>query len=206
MACMLPARDYFQAWPPIVAAEDARIGGAWTAKPQRRYASAKQSGTGEGPFIETVDWRWDGAFEAASSLVGLAMLVVDGRVYWAKSEPPAERPAVSFSAFGWAGCAGSVYFTGSFHGTFLPAVPVEIGVAPPEACILGKLTAIVGVPHVVAQIGGVLFAVVLLPASAVRVGRNRLWRLREGIADGLPEGPRRLFTRGRSGVSDLPAA
>ena len=129
------------------------MSGTWgSAKPQRRYASPEQAATGEGPFVETVDWRWDGKFEGASPLVGLALLAVDQRLYWVKSQPPAEHPVVNFSAHGWADRARSVSVTGSFHGAFLPSVPVEIGDEPPTACVLGKPTASVGVPHVVAQV------------------------------------------------------
>jgi hypothetical protein len=199
------AIEYFQGLPEVVGAEEVRMAGAWAAKPQRRYASPKQAGTGEGPFIETIDWRWDGAFEGASALAGIVLLAVDRRLFWVKSQPPTERPVVSVSAHGWADATRSVSLTGSFHGGCLPSVPVEIGDEPPTACTMGNPRARVGVPHVVAQVQGVVLAVLLLPASAVQVGRNRLWHLRAGIATGLPRRPHDLLTRGRSGMIDLPA-
>ena len=199
------ATEYFQGLPGIVAAEEVRMAGGWAAWPQRRYASPTQSGTGGGPFVDAIDWRWDGTFEGASPLAGLVLLAVERRLFWAKSQPPTERPGVSFSAHGWADATRSVSVTGSFHGAYLPSVPVEIGDEPPAACIMGKPQLSVGVPHVVAQVQGVVFAVVLLPASAVQIGRNRLWHLREGIATGLPRRPRDILTRGRSGAIDLPA-
>jgi hypothetical protein len=42
----------------LIAPQRVRMNGAWTGKPQRRYASPHQLGSGEGPFIETIDWRW----------------------------------------------------------------------------------------------------------------------------------------------------
>ncbi len=191
--------EYFQGLREVVSAEAVRMSGAWSRKPQRRYASPTQSGGGEGPFIDTIDWRWDGAFESSSPLAGLALLLVDQRLYWVKSQPPVARPAVSFSAHGWADRAGSVSATGSFHGAFLPSVPVEISDDPPASCVIGESATSTGTPHIVAQLEGVVFAVLLLPASAVKVGRNRLWHLRDGIAPRLPPELRRLATRGRTG-------
>jgi hypothetical protein len=138
------ATEYFQGLSGIVAAEEVRMGGGWAAKPQRRYVSPKQSGTGEGPFVETIDWRWDGTFEGASPLAGLVLLAVERRVFWAKSQPPSEHPVLSFSAHGWADAPRSVSVTGSFHGAYLPSVSIEIGDEPPAACTMGKPRASVG--------------------------------------------------------------
>jgi hypothetical protein len=71
--------EYFRCLTEIVSSGEVRMSGAWSGKPQRRYASPKQLGTGEGPFIETVDWRWDGVFEGAVPLAGLAMLLTGRR-------------------------------------------------------------------------------------------------------------------------------
>jgi hypothetical protein len=141
----------------------------------------------------------EGTFESVSPLAGLALLVADQRVHWVKSRPPAARSEVSFSAAGWEHRARSVSVTGSFHGASLPPVPVEIDEEPPAACVLGELATTVGTPHVVARLNGVAFVVVLLPASAIKVGRNRLWRLREDIAGRLHPEVKGLLTRGRSG-------
>jgi hypothetical protein len=193
------AIEYLQGFREVVTAEDVRMSGAWASTTQRRYASPKQSGTGEGPYIETIDWRWDGTFESASALAGLALLLVDRRFYWVKSQPPLARPAVSFSAHGWAARSGSVSVTGSFHGGFLPSVPVEISNEPSASCVIGQTTASTGTPHVVARVEGVAFVVLLLPAPAVKVGRKRLWHLREDLASRLTPELHRLATRGRSG-------
>ncbi len=173
--------------------------GAWTGKPQRRYASSSQFGSGKGPFIDTVDWRWEGAFEGPSSMVGLAILSTDECWYWVKSQPPVPRPEVGVSAHGWTTRPSTVSVAGSFHGVGSPSVPVELTDAPPSAFVMGPSIAMTGSPHVVARVARVTFAVVLLPASVVRVGRNRLWRLREPFAGKLAPGLRELLTRGRSG-------
>jgi hypothetical protein len=194
--------EFFQGLSGAVAPEKVRLSGAWAGRSQRRYASLKQSGTGEGPFIDVVDWRWEGTLEGDSPLVGLALLVTDERFYWVKSHPPADRPQVSFSMARWAGIPGSVSATGSFHGAYLPSLPIDVDEEPPVACILGDSAVKAGTPHFVVQVKGVALAVVLLPASAIKVGRNRLWHLRETIAARLRPRLSVLLTRGRSGRID----
>jgi hypothetical protein len=197
---------FFDGLRDVVAAEGVRMSGAWAEKPQRRYASPNQAGTGEGPFIQTIDWRWDGTFHSISPLAGLALLSVEDHLYWVKSHPPVAGPAASFSAHGWAARPGSVSLTGSLLGAFLPSVPVEINQEPPASCVIGEAAASTGTPHVVAQLGGVVFGVLLLPAAAVKVARNRLWHLREDIASRLPPGLQQLLMKGRSGrVDSAPA-
>lgn len=193
------ASEYLQGFREVVTAEEVHMSGTWASTIQRRYASATQSGSGEGPYLETINWRWDGTFESASPLDGLALLLVDRRFYWVKSQPARGRPTVSFSAHGWASRSGSVSVTGSFHGAFLPSVPVEINDEPPTSCVIGETTAKTGTPHVVARIERVAFVVLLLPASVLKVGRNRLWHLREDLASRLNPDLHRLATRGRSG-------
>ena len=78
-------------------------------------------------------------------------------------------------------------------------MPVEISEEPPTACLMGASATNTGTLHVVARIEGVAFAVLLLPASAVKIGRNRLWHLREDIVSRLPADQRGLLTGGRSG-------
>lgn len=117
--------EYLEGFRAAVPAEPVRMSGAWAGKPQRRYASPTQLGTGEGPYVEVVDWRWYGAFESPLPLVGLAFLAAGERVYWVKSEPPGARPSVSFSAHEWAASDDTVSITGSFHGTVLPSVPFK---------------------------------------------------------------------------------
>jgi hypothetical protein len=165
--------EFFRGLAEVVASETVRMSGAWAGKPQRRYASPEQSGTGEGPFVETVDWSWEGTFDGTSPLVGLALLVTDQHFYWVKSHPPAEHPEVGFSAHGWARRPGSVSVTGSCHGAYLPSVPVEIHEEPPAACVIGQSAVKVGTPHVVMQVKGVAFAVVVLAPRVRHQGRSQ---------------------------------
>ncbi|HEY6462945.1 MAG TPA: hypothetical protein VIY73_22395 [Polyangiaceae bacterium] len=199
---MATLSEYFEGLSSVLAPEDVRLTGAWASKTTRRYASRNQLGTGEGPFVDVIDWRWEGRLEGASPLVGLALLFHEGRITWVKSRPPAPRLDVSFSTAGWVHSPGSVSATGSLHGAYLPAVRVELDDDPPAACVVGKPAVKVGSPHPVMETGRAFFAIVVLPASAVTVGRNRLWRARESIVAGLDAAQAVLLTRGRSGAFD----
>jgi hypothetical protein len=174
------------------------MSGAWSGKPQLRYASPKQAGTGEGPYVETVDWRWEGFLESDLPFVGIAVLALDQRLYWVKSQPPVLRASVSVFTSAWAELPRSVSFSGVFHGAYLPSIPVDLSEEPPASVMIGSSSASTGALHVVARLKNVGFGVVLLPGSAVKVGRNRLWHLREP-ATRLPPELHRLVTRGRSG-------
>ncbi len=160
-------------------------------------------GTGEGPYVEIVDWIWEGIFASVAPFDEIAVLAARNTLCWAKSQPPLAQAPVSVAASACAGTPISVSFTGAFHGAYPPSVPVEISEEPPKACVLGASQTTMGTLHVVAQLGRAAFGVVLLPASAVKVGRNRLWQLREPLASTLGPELQRLLMGGRSGELEL---
>lgn len=197
--------EFFDGLQRAIGAEDVTISGAWTSQVHRRYASKAQAGSGEGPFVDSTDWRWEGRFEAAAPLVSVALLVQGGRFRWVKSQPASDRLDVAFATWGWAGQPESIMVSGSTHGAWLPAVPLHLTVEPPKTWDIGIAGARTGEPYEVAGLGDFLFAVLLLPARAVQVGRNRLWHLREAFASQLRAAPGLLLSRGRSGEVDLTA-
>jgi hypothetical protein len=125
--------------------------------------------------------------------------MVEERAYWVKSQPPVAQAAVGVMAAGWAGRPDSVSFGGAFHGAHPPSVPVQVPDEPPASFVLGSSETSTGLLHALAHAGRATFGLVLLPGSAVKVGRNRLWHLRAEIASRLPPELHRLTTRGRSG-------
>jgi hypothetical protein len=193
-------QSYFDGLAEIVPATAVQMSGAWSSKPQRRLVSSGGSQT-----REVIDWRWEGSFESEVHLAGLALLITKRDFYWVKARPPSPQPDVGVSAHGWANQADSVSFTGSFHGAVVPAVPVHIATEPPSACRLGDADVRLGVPHLVAALDDAAFAVVLVPKALIRVGRNRLWRLREGFESRLPPAVLRVLASGRSGTIEFPA-
>jgi hypothetical protein len=180
--------------------EEASLGGEWSTSLRRTYAHTGQSGTGEGPFVEVVDARWRGVVRGPSSLTGLAFMVTVEGVAWVRSKPPVADPEVEVSLHRWADRTDGASLAASFHGALPPSVPVPCGDRPREACRVNEGRVTMGRPTVVAAVGEVWFAVLLLPGAAVRVARNRLWHLRDELAGSLPEAVRRLMTRGRTGL------
>jgi hypothetical protein len=188
----------------IVPSTEVRMSGTWSAKAQRRYATREQLGTGEGPFVETVDWRWEGVLASLEPFVGIAVLATNDTLYWVKSQPPLTQASVTVFASAWSGTQNSVSFSGAFHGAHPPSVPVGFVGELIKSCVLGPSKTTTGLLHLVAQLGRAAFGVVLLPASAVKVGRNHLWHLREPIASLLPPRLHSIMTRGRTGELEFP--
>ena len=181
--------------------EPVAIRGAWVTSSRRTYADAAQQGSGAGPFVDVVDARWTATCEATVPLTGLAMVfgpANEGR--WVKAGPATMNPALSVSLHAHAdGLAGRASFAAGLHGAWLPSMPVACGGDLPAACTLSTDPTFTGRPHLVAEIDGAAFHVVLFPGSVLQVSRNRLWRLREELASSLPADLRRLLTRGRTG-------
>lgn len=91
-------------------------------------------------------------------------------------------------------------FATSLGGSGLPAVPIPTGANLAASCLLHPGSSQTGRAHIVATAEGVAFVVVLFQRAEIKVGRNRLWRLRDELAAGLPQPVREILTRGRTGV------
>ena len=177
------------------------ITGAWSSSTRLVYRDKNQLGTGMGPFVEVIDLRWQGRIDCAEQVAGIAFLVRDDEVHWAKSPPPVPGPAVEVSLHARAGehPEGATFAT-SLGGSGLPAVPIPTGANLAASCLLHPGSSQTGRAHIVATAEGVAFVVVLFQRAVIKVGRNRLWRLRDELAAGLPQPVREILTRGRTGV------
>ena len=174
--------------------------GTWSTTRTRVYASPSQLGTGSGPYREVTHARWTGVIECTLPLAGIAMLHTAGTIHWAKSNPPVMNPALGISLY----ASGPSVPTGaqfrlSFHETLLPSVPIDCGPDLPASCTLASPPIATGRVFSAAHSADVTFALLLLPAPLTKVGRNRLWRLRDNVAAALPEPLRAILTRGRAG-------
>lgn len=178
----------------MLSAEPYRLTGAWTSVPRRIYDSPSLHGSGVGPYVDAFDVSWDGVFEGEIPLAGIALFRMGGRWQWAKSSPAVARPSVSLKFWGWRGRPEAIHVGASFHGARFPLPLVNVHAEPSSACKLGEELVVPGVPHVVASIEDIAFAIVVLPGTATRVGRNRLWRLRDQLAPALAPELRALLT------------
>ena len=138
--------------------------------------------------------------QSSSIITGIAMLHTPGGAWWVKASPATMNPAVHVSLHARAGNeAGKATFAAGLHGAVLPAVPVACNDDLTAACTFGSNHAVTGRPHVVAEIDGAAVIVVILQGSVLKVGRNRLWHLREELVSRLPTHLRELLARGRTG-------
>src|SRR5262245_31046743 len=87
---------------PIVPAEPVEVSGAWSTTRRRTYASATQLGSGEGPFVEVVDVRWQGTLACAVPLAGYLFMITSDEASWVKSSPPTIDPVLHASMHAYA--------------------------------------------------------------------------------------------------------
>ena len=181
--------------------EPVTLDGAWTQSIRRVYASAGQTGTGAGPFVNVVDRQWSGTLSCVVPVAALSFLVTPRELFWAKSPPPSAVQPVHFSLHGDEDDrSGLATFAAGVGGSFLPGVPTsggyDLAAVPmpgPQRFETGRVTELATTPEV-------SFHVLVLQRPIVTVGRKRLWSVRGELASVLPTHVRELLTRRRTGV------
>jgi hypothetical protein len=106
-------------------------------------------------------------------------------------------------ASAWIDNQRSVSVAASFHGAGGNSSPMILDAEPPDAIAIHTSGLELGRPHLLAQLGNETVALLVLPGSIVRMGRNGLWRVCDDIASRLPPDLRLLLTRSRNGEVDL---
>src|SRR5205814_251402 len=125
--------------------------------------------------------------------------ITPGGLWWAKSPPRQETLSVDVSLTAWAASIKEgATFTGSVGQSPLPGVPVPFS-GDVAGYVPGSLRSATGRAFIIARLEGATFAVMALSAETIKVGRNRLWQLRAEFASRIPETPREILTRGRTG-------
>jgi hypothetical protein len=184
----------------LVPGESVEFGGQWTTSSRRAYKAEAQIGTGSGPFVEVVDFRWRGALTSAGPISGIAFLLTADNLYWAKAPEVSLTLPVEVSFHAYAGyTAEGATFTASLAGAFLPGVPVAGSTDVAGACALGPEALLTGRVTCLARANSAAFFVLLIQRGLLKMGRKRLWRLRDDIASSLPPGIRELLARRRTG-------
>jgi hypothetical protein len=179
--------------------ETVHLSGQWVSRQRRTYRTQSQLGSGQGPYADAVDHAWKAAVSAPLPIVGIGFLVRGTEVYWAKSPPPTTPLELVVSVTAYAEFTHDrATVSMSLGGSVLPGIPTRWDGAttalpvPPATCRACTVIPITSAPPAE-------FFAVFFPARLVRVGRNRLWRLREEHAQLLPEHVRTLLTRRRTG-------
>jgi hypothetical protein len=184
----------------VVAGESVQFRGEWATPARRTYKAAEQEGTGSGPWVDVVDSYWRGALTSVGPVSGIAFMVTARDLYWAKAPMISLTLPVDVSFHAYAGYEpAAATFTASIAGAGLPGVPVP-GIADPAgACTLGPDVLTTGRVACLARVSTAAFFVLLLQRDLLKVGRKRLWRVRDDITSSLPEGTRELLTHRRTG-------
>jgi hypothetical protein len=181
------------------------VTGEWSAAPRRTYESAAQVGSGAGPFVDVVDLRWRGVLMSPAPISGIAFLLTQTDLYWAKAPEVSESLSVGVSLHAYADhTSGGATFSANMGGAYLPGVAVTVHSKLEEVCALGQSSVRTGRVSCIAEANGVAFFVLLFQRGVIKVGRKRLWHVREVIASSLPPTPSELLTRRRSGVFPVP--
>src|SRR5215831_13124329 len=127
--------QFFAPLASIVPSEPVEVRGAWSTSRRRMYETAKQLGTGVGPFVEVTDAKWNGILECSVPLAVIAILNTPAECYWVKSNPAVMNPPISVSLQARADHQdGRALFAASVHGCGLPAVLVSCGADLTATC------------------------------------------------------------------------
>jgi hypothetical protein len=145
--------------------------------------------------------RWSATIECSTPLTGIAFMSTVSGIYWAKAGRPVEHALLKVSLHARANHVdGTATLSADLMGSVLPGIPVAFSGNVDASCKLGPSRFTTGRAHVVATADGGAFAVILLPAAVIKMGRNHLWHLRDELATSLPDHVRTVLTRGRTGA------
>lgn len=184
----------------LVVSEPVELSGSWLPTTRRTYEAAGQSGTGSGPFVEVVDFRWRGQLSCAVPIAGIAFLATASELFWSKTPPPALLPEVNVSLHAHADYTQNrATFMANIAGALLPGLAVAFAGDPAAVCTVGNARLTTARVEPLAGTEEAAFFSLLLPASALKIGRHRLWRVREELTPSLPPRVLEILTRRRSG-------
>lgn len=184
----------------IVPPEIVTVEGQWSTSRRRTYRD-EDSRPGAGPFVEVLDRTWKGTLVAADPLAALVFLDEPAAVHWVKCARVASSLSVDLSLHAYADHSSKVAtFAARVGDDGPPAVPVVDTGSPAETCGISAGPFVTGRVAVLARAEGADLLVLLFPARLVKVGRNRLWRLRDEYAAELSPRLREVLTRRRTGT------
>ncbi len=191
----------------VVPEFSAECRGNWSTNRRRVYQSPNQLGSGSGPFADVVDARWSGTLEASADFSAIAFLATANEIHWTKAPLISTVLPfhVSLTAYADYTPTGAT-FSANIGDAHLPGVRVVAREHLEESCTLGPRLLTGGRVTCLAETREAAFLAILLPRVILKVGRNRLWRIRTESATQLPSTLRQLLTRRRAGTIRAEAA
>ena len=184
----------------LVPRESVTLEGEWTRSTRRTYESEGQAGTGRGPFVEVVDLSWKGALASATPIAVVSFLTTSTGLYWTKSAPATLAQPVNLSLHAYSEYSPErATFSPNVGAAGLPGVVIRCRDHLARTCAISDVAPTTGRVSVLATTDDAAVLVLVVQAGLLKVGRNRLWRLRDELAPSLPSRSRSLLTRRRSG-------
>ena len=151
-----------------------------------------------------MDLWWKGTLTADEPVGGVAFLRTDDELFWSKTSEISEELPVEISLHAYADYrTGRATFTARLDGADLPGVPVAIGSDLAAACSIEAISVETGRILCLGRASGAAFFVLLLPGAVLKMGRKRLWHVRDEFAASLPPAARELLTHRRTGTVPL---
>ena len=184
-----------------VPARDLQLRGEWTTSLRRTYASEEASHTGSDSFVDVRDKRWRGTITSDGPLGAIAFLMHHDELHWAKSPEIASSLVVDVALHSYAEFqTHRATFASSIGGAVLPGVPVSASGEPSGASIISDAVVTSGRVLCLARMTDAMLFAVLMPGELLKMGRKRVWRIRDAapfdsVPDILP-----LMTHGRTGT------
>ncbi|HVH25291.1 MAG TPA: hypothetical protein VM818_00980 [Vicinamibacterales bacterium] len=184
----------------LVLEEPVELVGNWLPTTRRTYETAQQRGTGSGRFVDVIDRRWRGTLACSQPVAGIAFLVTAAEVFWAKTAPAATGLDVDVSLHAYADYSPKLAtFAARLGGAALPGIPVASGVDLTDVCTMRETPLTTARVEQLAQTEEAAIGVLLLHGRLLKIGRHRLWRVREQVASSLSPRAREILTRRRGG-------
>lgn len=175
--------------------------GEWSPAARRTYKSEAQLGSGAGPFADVVDLRWRGTLSSDVPLGGMALLLSEESLYWSKAPEFAAVLPFDVSMHAYADRApGRATFTANLADAVLPGIAVRVGSELAEACKIDEGVVTTGRISRLAAVDSASLYALIFPRALLKVGRKRLWRVRDEIASALSGDVRTVLTRRRAGT------
>ena len=186
----------------VVPPEPVQFGGEWMTQRRRTYRSQAQSGSGSGPYVEVADVRWRGVLTSPSPIGAIGFLLTPQALYWTKAPEVSLTLPVDISLHAYAEYTiEGATFTARVAGASLPGVPVPGSPDLASVCTVRPDVLTTGRVAWLARGESAAVFVLVLQRVLLKVGRKRLWRVRDDIASALPADMRELLTRRRTGAA-----
>ncbi len=180
---------------------DVQLTGQWSSSTRRTYTSDVASRPASAPFTDVVDVRWRGTLASDAPTGALALLLHHGDLHWSRSPVISSSLGVEISLHSYADFqVDRATFASSVDGAWLPGVPISVDGAATDACAINDGVVTIGRVVCLARTTDATLFAILLPGELLKMGRKRIWRVRDAAPFDHVPAVRQLMIHGRTGT------